>query len=309
MAAMIGVSAGAYKNLDYVPIEKHDPGTEISYNNTISIEQSVQGNGYSMQYLYAKANAAELKEYSHGSGSLDSEMLLNSYLANKTTHLNDAYWNDFDEDCIRFQQTVNSWTYAPYQFTFGTGYYAQPTNYESLLKEKTWIKNRVAGTSIQNEIEYAHAVVKDIDAIVKTKSNITYDPVYESVGFSEFRVDQTVTDGRIHIGALQASQGNQAWSKKWNRAWQNPDLEIDEDFVGTYHVQKNITINVPYKWNKPSYDWLPCCSGGWDSIPITYKWGFGSSAKGIFDCTCRPTALSQYKPAWDGTKAQFPRQY
>jgi hypothetical protein len=303
MAAIIGISAA---DVNWVPTAKVNPGSEISFNDTMSIEQSVQGNGYSMQYLYAKANDAELKEYSHGSGSLDSEMLLSSYQANKTTHLHDAYWNDFDEDCIRFQQTVNSWTYAPSQFTFGTGAYAQPVNYESLLKEKTWIKNRVAGTSIHNEIEYAHAIKKDISAIVKAKTNLTYDPVFEGVGFSEFKVDQTVTDGRIHIGALQASPGNQDWSKKFGRAWQNPDLEMDEDFVGTYHVVKNITINAPYKWNKPAYDWLPCCSSGLGAV--TY-YPPGWSAKGIFDCTCRPTALSQYKPAWDGTKAQFPRQY
>jgi hypothetical protein len=301
---MLGISAATIWTPTFPSgedLKKLAPGAEITYNDTINIEQSVQGNGYSMQYMYAKADGVELKEYSHGSGSQDSEMLLSAYNTNKTTHLNDAYWNDFDEGCIRFQQTVNQWTYAPSAFVFGTGYYAQPANFESLLKEKTWIKNRVSGTSIHNEIEYAHAVVKDLDVIVKSKTNLTYDPVYEGVGFSDFRVDQTVTDGRIHIGALQGMEG-----RKPGTAWHDPSLEIDEDFVGTYHVVKNITINEPYKYNRPAYDWLPCCSSGMGAY--TY-YPAGWSAKGIFDCTCRPTALSQYKPAWDGTKAQFPRQY
>jgi hypothetical protein len=301
MAAIMGISSAADYN--FVPTAKVNAGSEVSFNNTMSIEQSVQGNGYSMQYMYAKAVGAELKEYSHGSGSLDSEMLLSGYNTSKATHLHDAYWNDFNEGCIVFKQTVNQWTYAPSVFVYGTGYYAQPVNFESLLKEKTWTKNKGVdgefGTSIHNEIEYAHAVVKDLEIILKSKKNLTYDPVYEGVGFSDFRVDETVTDGRIHIGALQGSKGI-----KPGTAWHDPDLEIDEDFVGTYHVVKNITINQPFKWNKPAYDWLPCCSSGMGAV--TY-YPPGWSAKGIFDCTCRPTALSQYKPAWNGTKAQFPR--
>jgi hypothetical protein len=290
MVSIIGISA-AWPAFNFVPVTKQNAGTEITFNRSMSVEQSVQGQGYSMQYLYAKADTAELKEYSHGSGSLDQETIFTAYSSNKTNHLPEANWNDFDENCIKFQTTVNSWTYAPSSFTFGTGFYAQPVNYESLLKEKTWVKNRLVGTSIHNEIEYAHAVKKDISAIVKTKYNNTYDPVYDAVGFTEMRIDETVTDGKIHIGALQDS-----WDNKFGMAWRNPDLEIDEDYVGTYHILKNIAINDPFKWNKPSYDWLPCCSGGWDSIPASYKGGFGASTKGIFDCTC-------YK--WPQT-AQFP---
>ena len=29
-------------------------------------------------------------------------------------------------------------------------------------------------------------------------------------------------------------------------AWKNPSIEIDEDYWGTYHIEKNMTLEVPY---------------------------------------------------------------
>lgn len=294
LIAMIGISAAVVTLPTLPPTKPQNPGIDQTRNETITIEQSVQGQGYSMKYLYAKANSAEFKEYAHGSGSLDEESILTTYAFNRTKHLSSGDWNDFDENCIQFHQTVNSWTYSPFNTTIGTGDYAQPVNFESLLKEKTWAKNRLAATSIHNEIEYAHAITKDIDAIIKTKYNATYDPIFEGVGFTQMRINEDVTNGKVHIGALQGNP-----KPKYGMAWRDPNLEIDEDYIGTYHIEKNITINSPLNWNKPSGDWLPCCFGGWDTMPAPYKGGqggFGSSAKGIFDCTC-------YK--WPQT-AQFP---
>jgi hypothetical protein len=307
LIAMLGISAATI----WVPTFPSGAAvqvqnTQISFNESISVEQSVQGQGYAMQYMYAKAGNTELKEYGHGSGSLDQETLLSTWHLNKTNHLPQADYNDFDQDCILFRQTVNSWTYAPFNTVIGTGFYGQPVNYVSLLKEKTWIKNRVAGSSIQNEIEYAHAMKKDISALVVSKRNLTYDPVYDSYGLTQLKINEDVTDGRIHIGALQASSENpNPWVYKgmlWP-AWRNPDLEIDEDFVGTYHVTKNITISKPYSYVKPAYDWLPCCGSstdtlgsGWASMTTGDKRGFGASVKGIFDCTCYKWPLAAQFP-------------
>ena len=49
--------------------------------------------------------------------------------------------------CIQYKETTHA-VYAPTRIAIGTGYYAaNPLNYDSLIKEKTWIKNRLAGTS------------------------------------------------------------------------------------------------------------------------------------------------------------------
>ena len=83
-------------------------------------------------------------------------------------------------------------------------------------------------------------------------------------------------------------------------ALKNPSIEIDEDYWGTYHIEKNMTLEVPYHLIQKSEDWLPCCFGGYLTIPTTY---LGDSklkgAKGVFDCTC-------FKAP---TQAQFPRVY
>ena len=69
--------------------------------------------------------------------------------------------------------------YAPMRIAVGTGYYAaNPLDYSSLLKEKTWVKNYRAGTSMHHEVEYAHALDKELNIDVKEKFNYTYDPDY-----------------------------------------------------------------------------------------------------------------------------------
>jgi hypothetical protein len=277
------------------PSDYTDPNTIIERNLTFSFEQSVQGSGYFMTYKYAKMGNIEFKDYSHGSGSIDSEAILSAFSENKSVHMPYADWNDIAQSCIQFKED-SSMVYAPMNIAIGTGYYKDhPLSYDSLLKEKTWIKNRRASTSMHHEIEYAHAIDKDINVIGKEKLNLTYDPFMEGVGYTQMRVTEDVTEGKIHIGVLQGtidtvaalppSTLTTAPGTNW-MAWKKPAIEVDEDYFGTYHIEKNMTIEVPYKKNIPSYDWLPCCTGGWDDMYSGDQKGYGSSAKGIFDCSC-----------------------
>ena len=52
------------------------PNAYVEKNTTFNFEQSVQGNGYFMTYIYARAGNSAVKNYAHGSGSLNSEALL-----------------------------------------------------------------------------------------------------------------------------------------------------------------------------------------------------------------------------------------
>jgi len=282
-------------------------------NRTFDFEQSVQGNGYFMTYIYAKAGNTALKNYAHGSGSLTSEATLTYQNLERKTHNAYSDYNDFAQDCIQFKEDV-SMVYAPMRIAIGNGYYAaNPVDYSSLLKEKTWIKNYLAGTSMHHEVEYAHALDKELEAVVKDKTNLTYDPEYQGVGYTQMKVYEDMTDGKAHIGVLQANTGFTSRSKPedfgsdWsdpkvaglkNGAWYNPSIEIDEDYWGTYHIEKNMTLEVPYYLKQTSDDWLPCCFGGFDSMTTYDKKAF-KSATGIFDCTC-------FKAP---TQAQFPRVY
>jgi len=282
-------------------------------NRTFDFEQSVQGNGYYMTYIYAQAGNAALKNYAHGSGSLTSEATLTYQNLERKTHNAYSDYNDFAQDCIQFKEDV-SMVYAPMRIAIGNGYYAaNPVDYSSLLKEKTWLKNYLAGTSMHHEVEYAHALDKELEAVVKDKTNLTYDPEYQGVGYTQMKVNEDMTDGKAHIGVLQANTGFTSRSKPedfgsdWsdpkvaglkNGAWYNPSIEIDEDYWGTYHIEKNMTLEVPYYLKQTSDDWLPCCFGGFDSMTTYDKKAF-KSATGIFDCTC-------FKAP---TQAQFPRVY
>ncbi|MCX6677166.1 MAG: hypothetical protein NTU95_04380 [Methanothrix sp.] len=274
-------------------------------NRTFNFEQSVQGNGYFVTYLYAKAGNVALKNYAHGSGSLNSEATLTYQNLDTSTHNVYSDYNDFAQDCIQFKEDV-AMVYAPMKIAVGNGYYAaNPLDYSSLLKEKTWVKNYLAGTSMHHEVEYAHALDKELEIVAKDKINMTWDPELTSVGYTQMKVVEDVTDGKAHIGVLQANQnfatsyaeGTVGLGSR-KSAWRDPSIEIDEDYWGTYHIEKNMTLEVPYHIILKKDDWLPCCFGGFNDMNPKDKGAF-KSATGVFDCTC-------FKAP---TQAQFPRVY
>jgi hypothetical protein len=293
---------------DYYPATSTYVNGYAESNRTFDFEQSVQGNGYFMTYMYAKAGAVEVKNYAHGSGSLNSEATLTYQNMDKSTHNAYSDYNDFAQDCIMFKEDV-AMVYAPMRIAVGTGYYAaNPLEYASLLKEKTWVKNYLAGTSMHHEVEYAHALDKELEIVAKDKMNMTWDPELETVGYTQMKLVEDVTDGKAHIGVLQGNENyankmfgdvdNKFLSRK--SAWKNPSIEIDEDYWGTYHIEKNMTLEVPYHLIQKKEDWLPCCFGGYLTLPTTYRGDLGlKGAKGVFDCTC-------FKAP---TQAQFPRTY
>jgi len=300
---------------------KYPNGYSIA-NATFNFEQSVQGTGYHMSYIYAKAGATKMKNYAHGSGQLDSEATLTWQHVTEKTH--NAYTDYFDhyQDCIQFKEDV-AMVYAPMRIAVGTGYYAaNPLDYSSLLKERTEAMNYFAGTSMVHEIEYAHAIDKELDLVVKDKINYTYDPELLSVGYTQMKVNEDVTDGKVHIGVLQANdqfvglmlaRPNSSNSSPSDiselltafddlsarkHMWKDPAIEIDEDYWGTYHIEKNMTLEVPFHVVCKSDDWLPCCFSGFEDM-TPYDKKYIKSATGVFDCTC-------FKAP---TVAQFPRVY
>ena len=294
------------KEVAFPATMKYPNGYDES-NRTFDFEQSVQGNGYFMTYLYAKAGDVAVKNYAHGSGSLNSEATLTYQNLNQRTHNYNSDYNDFAQDCIQFKEDV-AMVYAPMRIAVGTGYYAaNPLDYSSLLKEKTWVKNLVAGTSMHHEVEYAHALDKELEIVGKAKTNMTYDPEYESVGYTQMKIVEDVTDGKAHIGVLQANENfasatmeNGGLMSYRKSAWKDPSIEIDEDYWGTYHIEKNMTLEVPYRLIQKGEDWLPCCFGGYLTMPTSYLGDAKlKGAVGVFDCTC-------FKAP---TQAQFPRVY
>jgi len=75
--------------------------------------------------------------------------------------------------------------------------------------------------------------------------------------------------------------------------------EGHERYVGEYSISKNIQMTSFYSKNITADNWIPCCAGGWNTMPQLYQAAVGKDDKGVFDCTC-------YKAP---TIAQFPRVY
>jgi hypothetical protein len=134
------------------------------------------------------------------------------------------------------------------------------------------------------------------------------------------KIDDDVTQGTLHIGELftmpmyNASTPKFGLNSKKTKAsdlkqgWKDPIIEIDSDYVGDFHVQKTMTLDIKKSKSTWGADWLPCCSGGFFDIPSrNFNADFGSQ-KGIFDCTCRNTSLSTMKPKWNASVAQFPTE-
>ncbi len=66
--------------------------------------------------------------------------------------------------------------------------------------------------------------------------------------------------------------------------------EGEERYYGNYDLSRKIEMRSVFKKSNDTDDevdsWLPCCNGGWNDLMYFDKTGFGTGAKGVFDCTC-----------------------
>jgi hypothetical protein len=277
----------------------------IKNNLTLDMKQSVSGEGYFMNYKYAKMpntlglsgtgnNGVEVMDYSHGSGTIDTESILSTESSDYTNYSvdqSDEYEPDYAEalSCIQLKED-NSMIQSPVVFGVGTGFYASsPLQFNSLLKEKTWLKNRGSATVMHHEVEYAHALDKELEVLAKDFIS------EEDPSVSMMNISEDMTAGRAHIGMLQgdpdivSKEDEDENTFIANTAWKKPLVDVDEDYWGTYHIEKLMNLTASVDETEEDDDWLPCCYGGYLTMPEVYQKGskgFGSDVKGIFDCTC-----------------------
>ncbi|MHC1594235.1 MAG: hypothetical protein ACXQT2_02885 [Methanotrichaceae archaeon] len=186
----------------------------------------------------------------------------------------------------------NEMSYAPRSFAYGTGYYERnPVVYNSKLKEKTCGKNYQpeVGTSMHHQIEYAQGFIKDIAVNLDCKSATAGA---KGVGLVEMRIDEDVTKGVVHVGELMTNE---------EYGWKKPLIEIDENYVGSFKIKKNMKVLAEKSKKSDKKDWLSCCFGGYGGIDDeNKKWG----EEEIFDCTCRQVAWNE--SGWTNlTQEQF----
>jgi hypothetical protein len=76
--------------------------------------------------------------------------------------------------------------------------------------------------------------------------------------------------------------------------------EGEERYYGSYDLLRRIEMKSVFKNSNETGDeadnWLPCCYAGWNDMMYLDKKGFGTDAKGVFDCTC-------YQPSYPSSLA------
>jgi hypothetical protein len=288
-----------------------NPGM-YALKHTHEFQDSVEGQGYMMEYQKINTNNLSLLEYTHGSGSFKQAEILNS--SQKTTHDSDNYyvysakngWVEkpgYANSEICFTKQSES-TQSPTSFAYGTGWYAShPVEYNSLLKDKTEAKSYQEASSMNHQLEYARGYIGDISVVLNC-TGPTEDK--NGVGLTSMKILDDVTQGTVHVGELQTDTLYSMKDAFQNQGWKDPLIEIDTNYIGNFHIEKVMELNIEKEHPSSSSDWLPCCSGGYFDIQ-DYKYLLGG-AKGVFDCTCRNTSISTYIPAWNGTAAQFPTE-
>jgi len=287
-------------------------------------EQDVEGEGFVMVYQKVNTEDLQLKNYLHGSGTMDAAFLIYSNQSSVSgdvvdrNTLEDGYPTkdgcchkcDVDsghaENISLLEQ--NEMVYSPVAMVYGTGFYAKnPIVYNSKLKERTEGKNYDGScygeaVSMVHQIEYASAFNKDIGVTLKNidkwppKGYYSFDTTKGS-SLTKMKIEEEVTEGTVHIGQLMTKDGTNC---KSNDAWKNPLIEIDENYIGTFKITKNMEICTSCSGSKPRNDWLSCCIGGYGNMEdYDKRWG----EEEIFDCTCRDVAWGD---SWNDTsKAQY----
>jgi len=169
-------------------------------------------------------------------------------------------------------ESQNNDTGAPVSINVGTGYYSShPVAYNSAISSQTQVVNKAQGASMQHAVESAKGISGSSQYMVRESENIRGDSEYSSTTSTQMRIDENVTEGKVHIGALQGSDASGWEAGRDGRgptisAWKNPAIEIDEEYIGTYHISKNITFSKSDRKLVSTDSWLNCCSGNYFDI-------------------------------------------
>lgn len=260
------------------------------------LDQKVSGTGFFATYkcsLMPDAlgpegrlfNGVEAKSQAHGSGKLDTDSRM--YAESSYT---DKAWDrgayDEDGEVIDSEEETSSIvqmkedsheTYRPTAMGIGSQYYTlHPLIFDSLLKEEDWIKNRNGLNSLYHRVEGAHGLDKALDAESDAINNT-------------MNVEADLVDGRAHLGALQLpgipvdEEPEESDSEEAPvlglamKAWKKPSFELDEEYVGTFHIKKNMTLHTYSEEMEKEEGYLLCCSGGWVNMNTLEQKSSGKS--------------------------------
>ncbi len=293
------------------PLEKTSNGFQFIYEdrtngngNFVNNNKIVAHGSHSNVRVFKGLGDVSFQELGHGSGLIKRE----AFIKSNESHMDQEGWPDKIYAYASIEISKNSSIiYNPQNLSAGDGYYAvHPVKFESFLSDSTQFKNYASKTSMSQETRYAKAIQADLAGKVEDDFSGWYP--YENFLKSTMNLNESVTNGTIHIGMLQGNVSSN--SNIGNRAWHDSDADIDEDYTGTFDVVTKMDLTIPQIERIEEDDaWpLPCCSVGYSDMLVGYQKGskgFGSNVESIFDCTC-PYVPSVLGPL--SIKIERPRQ-
>jgi len=148
----------------------------------------------------------------------------------------------------------------------GKGYYADhPIIYNSQTGQQTWIKNKAVGVSMNHEVSSAHNLSQTLYMSAQDSSRQDEDWMTANGGV-HMMVAEDVQEGKVSIGALQGGMAGTGQPPSAT-ALRNPSLDIEEDYIGNFHIEKNMTLDAPILLLQRNYSWLPRRSEGYFDVP------------------------------------------
>lgn len=166
------------------------------------------------------------------------------------------------------QQEINS---SPADISAGSGYYStHPIAVRLGSGSRTTITNGNSATSMSHEVSFAQAVSGNSGYSASTSSS--RDPFGgTSSASTAMHIDETVASGRVSIGVIVGDDGTGRNSyggvDPMTSAWKDPAIEIEEEYVGTYHISKNFSMNNSQSFKRTTSDGYYCCDPNYLIFP------------------------------------------
>ena len=149
---------------------------------------------------------------------------------------------------------------------------SHPILFYSPIASRTQVLSKgFSGTSLHHSIQSAHEISGSSEYTVSERCYQEGDSTRISSNSIGMRIDETVTEGKVSIGAFQADLSSQDGTA----------LMMEEEYIGTFHISRNMTIKSNYIIQGENYSWL-----GYDSVYLRFipSKPVSFSADEIFKC-------------------------
>ena len=152
---------------------------------------------------------------------------------------------------------------APQNLSPGGGYYSShPISMGLGSGSLTEISNAGSATSMSHEVGPARQVSRDAEYLVQSSGSRNALGKTGSAT-THMKIDETVTDGKVNVGVLVGENGNGGLGSSrldpLHSAWRDPAIEIEEEYIGTFNISKNLTFGSSYSVRQDMESWLNCC--------------------------------------------------